>query len=180
MADLEPDKNKEQLGAELEQALTSGAGPTVGRFALSVLSGALPGVGGLVAGAAGAWSEKEQARFNRIFTTWLKLQEDEIKEIGQTIMEIMVRLDLNDPRIQARVESPEYLALLKKSFRDWSAAESEVKRRLIRDLLANAAATQVGSDDVVRMFIQWIDRGVQGPRDYPIRDVAEHSRQQGP
>jgi hypothetical protein len=50
--------------------------------------------------------------------------------------------------------------LVKKCFRDWSAAESEGKRKLIRNLLSNAAATKIcsESDDVVRMFPEWIDK----------------------
>jgi hypothetical protein len=56
-----------------------------------------------------------------------------------------------------RIESPEYLQLVKKCFRDWSAAESEDKRRLIRNLLSNAAGSKMCSDDVLKMFITWID-----------------------
>ena len=74
-----------------------------------------------------------------------------------TIFEVMARLDKNDEEVRKRVESPEYLRLVKKCFRDWSAAESEEKRRLIRNLLSNAAATKICTDDVIGMFINWID-----------------------
>ena len=47
---------------------------------------------------------------------------------------------------------------MKKAFRDWSAAESEQKRTYIRNLLANAASCNLTSDDVVRLFIEWIDK----------------------
>jgi hypothetical protein len=87
----------------------------------------------------------------------MKLQEDEIREIGITIFEVMARLDQHDDEVRKRVESPEYLRLVKKCFRDWSAAESEEKRRLIRNLLSNAAATRICTDDVISMFITWID-----------------------
>ena len=46
--------------------------------------------------------------------------------------------------------------MVKKTFRDWAGVESEEKRILIRNILANAASTSVSSDDVVRMFIDWI------------------------
>ncbi len=82
--------------------------------------------------------------------------EDELKEKEQTIVEIMARLDLQDEKIQERVESREYQSLLKKTFREWSGAESEDKREYIRNILANAAASQVSSDDVIRLFIDWI------------------------
>lgn len=146
-----------EIKEELERALSGGAGPGIARFALSCLS-AVPVVGGAIGGASSAWSEREQQRFNKIFASWIKLQEDEIREIGVTIMEVMARLDQSDREIQRRIESPEYLKLIKKAFRDWSAAESEDKRILIRNLLANAAATKICSDDVVRMFIGWIDK----------------------
>jgi hypothetical protein len=63
---------------------------------------------------------------------------------------------MNDEKTAERVASPEYQSLLRKAFREWAGAESEAKRKLLRNVLANAAATSVTSDDVVRMFLQWI------------------------
>ena len=150
------DDPAEQLKKQIDEALAHGTGPKAVRYALACL-GAVPGVGGAIAGIAGVWSEQEQEDFNRIFRAWLKLQEDEIREIGITIMEVMARVDQNDEDVRRRMESPEYLRLIKKCFRDWSAAESEEKRRLIRNLLSNAAATKICSDDIISMFITWID-----------------------
>lgn len=82
--------------------------------------------------------------------------QDELKEKAQTILEIMARLDLQDDAIAARAESKEFQSLLNKTFRDWAAVESEQKRVYIRNVLSNAAATRLTSDDVVRMFIDWI------------------------
>lgn len=150
--------DRDQVRKELEDALSGNNGPKVARFALAVLSGLIPYAGGAIGGIGGAWSEKENERFQRILNTWLKLQEDEIKEIGKTLVEVMLRLDQNDETIQKRIESPAYLSLIKKCFRDWSAAESETKRILIRNLLVNAASPGITPDDVIRLFIDWIDR----------------------
>ena len=152
----ENEKDVEALSGEIEQALSHGIGPKAARYALAVL-GAVPFVGGAIAGVAGVWSEAEQEHFNKVLAAWLKLQEDEIREIGITTAEVMSRLDLNDAEVLKRLESPEYLSIIKKCFRDWSAAESEEKRVLVRNLLTNAAASKICSDDVVRMFVQWID-----------------------
>ena len=141
----------------MQDALKSGAGPKVVRYALACLS-AIPVVGGAIGGVGSAWSEADQDKLNRIFSAWLRLQEEEIREIGVTMAEVIMRLDLSNPEVEKRVESPEYLSLVKKCFRDWSVAESEDKRVLIRNLLANAAATKLCSDDVIRLFIEWIDR----------------------
>lgn len=70
----------------------------------------------------------------------------------------MARLDLQDQDIANRVESKGYQSLVKKTFREWAGAESEDKRVYIRNILANAAATQVSSDDVVRLYIDWINQ----------------------
>lgn len=150
-------EKQDELKEKLAQAINTGSGPTVARYILSCLS-AIPLIGGAIGGVSGVWSEKEQANINDIFAAWIRLQEDELKEIGQTLFEVILRLDRQDPEVIKRIESPEYLSLIKKAFRDWSAAESEEKRILIRNLLANAGAVnQLCSDDVIKLFIKWID-----------------------
>lgn len=156
--DQENSDEKEELRKELEKAIGGGAGPKAARFALAVLGGLIPLGGGVVGGAAGAWSEAEADYFRKILKRWLELQEEEIREIGVTLYEVMIRLDRADEKVRERIESPEYLKLVKKCFRDWSAAESEEKRILIRNLLANAASCQISTDDIVRLFIEWIEK----------------------
>lgn len=167
-------EESEKLRKDVEQHIQSGAGGKVARFALACLSGAVPLVGGVISGAGGAWSEAEQGKFNEILAAWLKLQEDEIKEIGQTLFEVMARLDQNDPEIEKRLKSPEYLSIIKKAFREWSAAESEEKRVLIRNLLSNAAATKICNDQIVRLFIEWIDKYSE-PHFAVIKEVYKNS-----
>lgn len=151
-------EERDELERQVDEALGAGMGPKIARFALACPSG-VPVVGGVFGAGAGAWSEAEQDRFKKILAAWLRLQEEEIREIGRTLVEIVARVDMTDERVRQRVESPEYLSLVKKCFRDWSAAESEDKRRLIRNLLANAAGgAKLCGDDVIRLFVEWIDR----------------------
>lgn len=126
------------------------------RSGLQAVSGAVPFLGGLFSAVAGAWSEAEQEKVNKFFRHWVRMLEDELREKEKTIIEIMARLNLQDEEIQKRVESSEYQSLLKKTFREWSGAESEDKREYIRNILSNAAASNLSSDDVVRLFIDWI------------------------
>lgn len=134
----------------------SGKIARISRGALQALGGAVPLAGGVLSAVAGAWSEGEQDKVNRFFEHWVRMLQDELKEKEETIIEIMARLNIQDEEISKRVESKEYQSLLKKTFRDWSGAESENKRVFIRNILANAAASNVSSDDVVRMYIDWI------------------------
>ncbi len=130
--------------------------PKVVRAGMQIVGGAIPLAGGIISAAAGAWSEHEQAKVNKFLTQWIKMLEDEIKEKERTILEIMARLDMQDEKVSKRIDSKEYQSLLKKTFREWSGAESEDKRTYIRNILANAAACTLASDDVVRLFIDWL------------------------
>jgi hypothetical protein len=143
------DKN----GDELPKGIRGGSAI---RAVLNAAGGAIPFVGGILSAASGAWSEHEQARVNRALEHWLKMLEAELAEKAQTILEIMARLDMNDEKTAERVASPEYQSLLRKAFREWAGAESEAKRKLIRNILTHAADASLTTDDVVRLFIQWI------------------------
>lgn len=102
------------------------------------------------------WHDKAQEKVNRFIEEWVRMLQDELREKEATILEIMARLDLQDEKISERVNSKEYQSLVRKTFRDWAGAESEAKRVWIRNILANAAAASLSSDDVVRLFIDWI------------------------
>ncbi|HEY0313832.1 MAG TPA: hypothetical protein VGC56_15240 [Allosphingosinicella sp.] len=128
-----------------------------GRAGLNVASGAIPFVGGLLSAAAGYWSEAEQEHANNMLRQWIQMLEDELREKGKTIAEVMARLNMKDEEVSSRIESEEYQSILKKAFRNWSSIDSESKREKIRNILANAAATRLTSDDVVKLFIDWID-----------------------
>lgn len=127
------------------------------RSALQAIGGAIPFAGGLLSAIANEWSEKEQKEAFNFFHQWVRMLEEELKEKEKTILEIMMRLDLHDEKIKKRIKSEEYLALLKKTFRQWSNIDSEAKRKLVRNILANSAATRQTSDDVVNLFIDWIN-----------------------
>lgn len=148
---------KNEIQEELNRALSDHKGPALARFALAALSG-VPVAGGFLSGIGGAWSEKEQSNINSLFQAWLKLQEEDLINIGRTLFEVMIRIDMHDEKIMERIQSKEYLALIKKCFRDWSASDSEDKRILLRNLLSNAAESQLTTDDVIKLFVEWIEK----------------------
>jgi hypothetical protein len=140
----EPELPKHVRGAQPMRAILNAAG------------GAIPFVGGILAAGAAAWSEEEQAKFNRFFETWLKMLRAQFHEQAQTIAEVGARLDMHDEEIAKRVESAEFQSLVRKAFREWAGVESEQKRVYIRNILSNAAATRIVSDDVVKLFLDWL------------------------
>lgn len=132
------------------------SGGNVMRITLNALSGAIPFAGGILSAAAGEWSEHEQKRINDFLRHWLQMLAEEMREKEQTILEITARIDMQDENVAKRIESPEYQKLLRKAFRDWAGTESEEKRILVRNILANAAAATFVSDDVLKLFLEWI------------------------
>lgn len=130
----------------------------IGRAGLQAAGGAIPLFGGLLSAAAGAWGEHAQGKMNDFLLQIIKMLQEEMEEKYQTMGEIAARLDLQDEKIQARVSSEEYRSLVRKAFREWSGTESEAKRVFIRNILSNAAASELTSDDVVRLFIEWIGK----------------------
>ena len=131
-------------------------GGQAARGILNTASGAIPVLGGLLSAIAGVWSEREQERVNNFFEHWLQMLAAEMREKERTIIEIMARLDMRDEEVSKRIESPEYQALLRKAFRDWAGTESEEKRAFVRNVLANAGASKIVSDVVIKLFLQWI------------------------
>ncbi len=101
---------------------------------------------------------EEHAVFDDLVRIWLRLQEDEIREIGTTLIEVLQCLGLKNKKVKSRIESPEYLRLVRKSFRNWSAVENEEKRVLIRNTLISAATKKTSPDYAISLFIDWVDR----------------------
>jgi hypothetical protein len=147
--------NTQGNGSEMP---TTGPAGQAGRAALQALGGFIPFIGGLLSAGAGYWSEREQKEVNEFLQAWLKMLQDEFKEKQQVIGEIIARLNIHDEEIAKRVRSEEYQALLRKAFRNWSGAESAKKREYIRNILSNAAATRLASDEVVKLFLDWLQR----------------------
>src|SRR5262249_13290440 len=59
--------------------------------------------------------------------------------------------------IHGRLESEEYLTLIRKTFRQWDQADTQQKRQLLVHLIVNAAGTRICHDDILRLFLDWID-----------------------
>jgi hypothetical protein len=134
---------------------TSGAHKWI-RAGMNTASGLIPFAGGFISAAAGVWSENEQEEALNVLRAWVKMLEDELREKQQTMLDVMARLDMHDEEIASRVRSDEYQSLLKKAFRSWAGTESRKKQEYIRNILTNAAATRIVSDDVVFLFMEWL------------------------
>jgi hypothetical protein len=128
------------------------------RAIANLVGGAVPVVGGVLSAGASMWGEAEQERVTEALQAFLKMLEDELREKQRTIVEILARIDMHDEEIASRVKSDEYQRLLKKAFRNWAGTESQTKQEYIRNILSNAATVTIVSDDVVSLFIEWLQQ----------------------
>jgi hypothetical protein len=127
------------------------------RAVLMAALGSIPWVGGFIAALANVKSEEGQATTDYLQRQWLEEHAKKIKELAETLGEMLQRLESFGDEVKARLESEEYLRLIRKGFRQWDQADSEEKKKLIANLLTNAGATNITTDDVIRLFMDWID-----------------------
>lgn len=151
------DKNiVDKLRLELAKSETTHGKRIIEKFLLAVL-GSIPWVGGLLSAAASYKSEEETIRRDSLRTQWLEEHQKKIITLRDALQEIQQRFEGLGAGIDERIQSEEYLALVRKAFRIWDETDTQEKRRYIANIVTNAAGTRVCSDDVVRLFLDWLD-----------------------
>lgn len=140
----------------LDRSLGSDRQRRYHRFLMAAL-GSIPWVGGFIAATAALGADRDQGNVNQLQQEWLEEHRQKLSDLALTLVEIVDRLESMGDEIQRRIQSEEYLALVRKAFRTWDQADTEQKRLLIKNLLMNAGGTSLCPDDLVRLFIQWID-----------------------
>lgn len=120
--------------------------------------GILPWVGSLLGAAATLSSENDQEDTTKLLFLWIKEHEIKLKELGTTLNSIFGRFESFGERINQRIESEEYLGLVRKTFKKWDEAETLEKREMLRKLITNAGGITIVQDDWVRMFLDWIEQ----------------------
>jgi len=145
----------ESLSAEIEKAEPSRRSRILEKFFLAALS-SIPWVGGVLSAAEAYRTEEGANRLNHLQKEWLKEHQKKILLLAQALRDIGVRLNDLGEEIEERIQSEEYLALVRKAFRIWDESDTEEKRRLLSNAITNAAGTRACSDDVVRLFLDWI------------------------
>ena len=126
------------------------------KFLLAAL-GSIPWVGGFIAALLTLKDDARNTKTNQLQNQWLEEHSAKMNRLAHTLVQIVARPDDFGEDISKRIESEEYLALVRKGFRAWDKADNEEKRELIRRLLTNAGATTLCPDDLIRLFIDWID-----------------------
>lgn len=119
--------------------------------------GCIPWVGGFLAAVAELGSEESKEKRDDLRTKWLLEHQRKLKELYATLVEITERFRSFGVEIEERIQSEEYLSLVRQAFRTWDKSETEEKRRLTSNFITNSAGTRICSDDVLRLFADWLE-----------------------
>lgn len=126
------------------------------KFALAAL-GSIPWVGGFISAAVNLKIEEGGLKTDSLQTRWLEEHQRKMESLASTLGKISERFESIGSTVDERIRSEEYLDVVRKAFRAWDKSDTDEKRKYASNLVTNAAGTQLCSDDVVRLFIDWLD-----------------------
>jgi hypothetical protein len=119
--------------------------------------GKIPWVGGVIAAGAAYASGQSGVKREDLLREWLEEHYAKLRLLQATLQEMAARLEGFGDDVEKRILSEEYLQLVRRAFSQWDDADTDEKRRILVQLITNAAGTRICSDDIIRLFLDWID-----------------------
>lgn len=123
--------------------------------AMAALS-SLPWVGTVISAAQTFTSENAAESSYRAMYLWVKAHQEKLQNLSETLRQMFERFESFGQTIEDRINSEEYLSLVRKTFDQWDHTETTEKKDMLRKLITNAGGLQMAQDDLVRMFLDWI------------------------
>jgi hypothetical protein len=146
----------ESIKAEIESASPSRRRRILEAIALAAL-GSIPWIGGVISAAAAYKAEGSEFQRDDLLREWLQEHHEKLQNLRATLAQMVGRLEGFGQEVEERITSQDYLGLVRKTFRQWDQADTAEKRHLLVQLITNAAGTRVCSDDILRLFLDWVD-----------------------
>ena len=146
----------EALRMEIAKAAPTDRQRIIEKFILAAL-GSIPWVGGFLSAAMSYKTEEGTIRTSRLQTKWLEEHALKIERLMHVLEEMTKIFENLGSQIDERIQSEEYLTLVRRAFYTWDQADTDEKRKYIKNLISNAAGTRLCSDDVIRLFIDWLE-----------------------
>ena len=146
----------EKIRDELAKASPTNWQRAIEKF-ISAALGSIPWVGGFISAAADLKFREKDTRENNLQTRWLEEHTKKLARLSESINYITSRFETLGEQIEERIQSEQYLDIVRRAFRAWDRADTDDKRKYVGNLVANASGTTLTSDDVIRLFIDWLD-----------------------
>lgn len=150
------EKAIEFINSELIKSTPKDWQRMVEKFVLAAL-GSIPWVGGFISAAVSYKTDEKTIKANNLQTKWLQEHSIKIENLMKDLEEVVSRFEGIGEQIDKRIQTDEYLSLVRKAFRTWNEADTDEKRKYVKNIVANSAGTTVCSDDVIRLFIDWLN-----------------------
>lgn len=144
------------LRTEIAKASPSDRRRAFEKFVMAAL-GSIPWIGGFLSAVVNFKTEEDAVRTDSLHTQWLEEHARKLAKLRTTLESIVSRFESLGEPIDDRIQSEEYLQLVRRAFRVWDDAATDEKKRYVGNVLANAAGTRLCSDDVVRLFLDWLN-----------------------
>ena len=156
--------------AELDKVINSGRGPiwlrAVVNFTATAITSAMGGSiaflvgtgGGFIAAGMSIQNDQSQMETNQLHAACIKEVADTTAELKTTIAQILDSIKASDEEFAAKVEDPNYVALVRKAFTGWSRGQTQEKREIIRRLLSRAADMPNPDYSMFSLFFDWVSR----------------------
>jgi hypothetical protein len=154
--ELVDDRNAELIRSEIANLGRSARKRFFDKFLLAAL-GSIPWVGGFLSTMASLKTESRDVRADDMRTQWLSEHQRKINILAKTLNDISDRFEKLGETIDERIQSEDYLNLVRRAFRTWDHADTEEKRKYVANLVTNACGTKLCSDDIIRLFIDWLN-----------------------
>jgi len=146
----------EAIKAEIAVHQGTRRGRFAEKFCLAALS-SIPWVGGYLSALASLRSDEANVQVSEILTEWLGEHHEKLENVKETLIEVDTRFASIGDTITERIESEEYLGIVRKAFRVWDNADTKQKQKYVSNLVTNAGGTRVCNDDVIRLFVDWLN-----------------------
>lgn len=106
---------------------------------------------------ASKWRAHSTRRSNALHTQWLEEHARKLANLRLTLESIVNRFQNLGAVVDERIQTEEYLSLVRRAFQVWDDASTDEKRRYVGNVLVNSAGTRICSDDVIRLFLDWLN-----------------------
>jgi hypothetical protein len=146
----------EAIKAEIAEQQGTRRGRFAEKFILAALS-SIPWVGGYLSAAVSLRGDEANVRVSELQTEWLEEHHVKLENLQETLTEVDTRFASIGETITERIESEEYLGIVRKAFRVWDNADTKQKQKYVANLVTNAGGTRVCNDDVIRLFVDWLN-----------------------
>ena len=155
MLTSDEDRIVENIKTELMKYSPRTKGRIIEKVILAAL-GSIPWVGALLSTVATFKTDEGMIKTTTLHTKWLEEHEEKFKKLLITLAEIDERFASIGEQIEERINNENYLALVRKAFKVWDDSDTDEKKKYVSMLLSNSAGTKLCSDDVIRLFIDWL------------------------